>query len=194
MNCRYAREIINSVVDGEGHPLEAEAREHICACQDCREWQAGMDHVLDLLHSAEAPPTPDIAAMVRIRLPSAHPASVRSQAAWLSPRKALSWLGASWLIGAAIVAAAVLALWPSLNIDSLMHSFGIIKHLLLPLDAAVVVAKAAAQIAGQTALGLGRAVGLGPALMVSLVVDLAILAVVLLIWHRRHLAASACLI
>jgi len=191
MNCRYAREIINSIIDRESHPLEAEAREHVLECGSCREWQASMDHALGIMAAAEAPPMPDIAAMVMSRLPAAHPAS--RQVA-MSPRKALSWLGVAWLLGAIVVAGLLIAVLPTVNIGGLGHAISVIRTMLSPLAAVFAVGRAVAVVIGQGTMGIARAVGLGPALMVPLVLDLLLLGVVLLVWHRRHLAASACLV
>jgi predicted anti-sigma-YlaC factor YlaD len=191
MNCRYVREIINSIIDGEGHPLAAEAREHIRECDSCREWHVGMEQTLGLLRSSEAPPMPDIAAMVMSKLPSVHPASRR---AGLSSTKALSWLGAGWLLGAVSVAILLIAIWPSVSTNNLGHAINVVRGVVAPLGAALVAVRAAAAIVGHAAMGIARAVGLGPALMAPLFFDLALLAVVLLVWHRRHLAANACLI
>lgn len=191
MNCRYAREIINLVIDGEGHPLAAEAKAHVAECESCREWNVGMEQALGLLQSAEAPPMPDIAAMVMSKLPAQHPASTRQA---LTPQKALSWLGAGWLVGAAVLAILMFAILPTLNIDGLGHGISVAKTILSPVSTALGAVRATASVLGHGALGVGKAIGLGPALGVPLFIDLILVAIVFLVRHRRQLAVNACLI
>lgn len=193
MNCRYARETINTVMDGEGHPLAAEAREHIGECASCREWQAGMDHALEMLQASETPPAPDISAMVMSKLPAAHPASRRTEPAGLSPRRAISWLGAGWVVGAMIIAAAIFTILPRLDLGGLGPAVEVVKNVLRPLLAVLLAARAAAVLIGHSAVAVARAIGIGPALAVPFSLDLALAGIGVLIWHRRRLPANACL-
>ena len=191
MNCRYAREITNSIIDGEGHPLAAEAREHIQECDACRDWNVGMERVLGLLRSSEGPPVPDIASMVMSKLPAAHPASRR---AWLSPKTALAWLAAAWLLGAAMGAGLLVAILPELSIARLAEAIGITKSVLAPIITLLAAGKTAAVAVAQSVVSIAKVIGLGPAIAVPLVIDLVLLVVILLVWHRRHAVTNACLI
>jgi len=194
MNCRYAREIVNLLLDGEGHPLAAEAEVHVRECAECREWQEGMEQALEMLQTPQVPPMPDIASMVMTRLPAAHPASTRTREAWLSPPGVLPWLGAGWLIGAIILSAFAMMLLPMLKFADLAPAVEAIKSIVTPIGALIVAARAAITPLIHSVMAVARAIGLGPALGVPLCLDLALLAIVLLVWHRRRLAVNACLI
>lgn len=99
MNCKQAHEIMNLILDGEAHPLEASAREHIQACPECRQWLAGMEHVTGCMASAlDRMPQIDISAAVMARLPERHPASVERRDVLVS-RRALAWMCAGWAFG-----------------------------------------------------------------------------------------------
>lgn len=96
MNCKQAREIMNLVFDGEAQPLEANAREHVGECRECRQWLAGVERVVECVVSARAQiPQVDIAALVMSRLPARHPASVQRPRALVS-RRAVSWMLIGW--------------------------------------------------------------------------------------------------
>lgn len=106
MNCKQAREILNSMLDGEGHPRIADAREHVRLCAACREWLAGTERTLQIVESHLADiVAPDIAASVMSRLPDRHPAGVGSRRRALNWKRGLIWVGASWLVGLLAVAA-----------------------------------------------------------------------------------------
>ncbi len=99
MNCRQAREIMNLVFDGERHPLESSAREHVHGCSECRQWLAGMERVIGCMASAQdRMPRIDISAAVMARLPERHPASVERRRVLIS-RRALTWMCAGWAFG-----------------------------------------------------------------------------------------------
>ena len=96
MNCKQSREIMNLVFDGETHPLEANAREHIGECQECRQWLAGMERVAECMSSErEQLPEVDIDSSVMARLPARHPASVQRPRVLISSR-AMSWMLIGW--------------------------------------------------------------------------------------------------
>jgi len=106
MNCKQAREILNSMLDGEGHPRIGDAREHMRLCAECREWLAGTERTVQIVESHGAGFfAPDIAASVMARLPDRHPASVLSRRGAWNWRRGLIWVGASWLVGLLAVAA-----------------------------------------------------------------------------------------
>lgn len=191
MNCRYAREIINIVLDGEGHPLEAQAREHLLECDCCRDWHASVQRAMAMLQASEAPPMPDIAAMVTRQLPASHPASRRGR---INPRRALAWFIAAWIMGAVVVGGVAVAALPMIDVAGLGHAISLTKTMIRPLGEVVTAVKAGAVVIGREAVSIARAVGLGRALTIPLLIDLAIVAVVLLIRHRRHAISNACLI
>jgi predicted anti-sigma-YlaC factor YlaD len=106
MNCKQAREILNSMLDGEGHPRIGDAREHMRLCAECREWLAGTERMVQIVESHGAGVfAPDIAASVMARLPDRHPAGVRSRRRAWNWKRGFVWVGASWLVGLLAVAA-----------------------------------------------------------------------------------------
>lgn len=106
MNCKQAREILNSMLDGEGHPRIGDAREHMRLCAECREWLAGTERTVQIVESHGASfSAPDIAASVMSRLPDRHPAGVVSRRRAGNWKRGFVWVGASWLVGLLAVAA-----------------------------------------------------------------------------------------
>ncbi|MBP6965176.1 MAG: zf-HC2 domain-containing protein [Armatimonadetes bacterium] len=111
MNCDKAREILNTLLDGEVHPGESEAYRHLDECESCREWHSSMSDICHSLDAArEDVPNVDIAAAVMARLPESHPASRRVPGRSY-PGLILAWLGASWLLGLLILAALGVAVY-----------------------------------------------------------------------------------
>lgn len=189
MNCRYAREIINLAIDGERHPLEAEARQHICECEACQGWQAGMDSALGLLAAAGPPPMPDISALVMSKLPERHPASIPKA---VPSVQLLSWFGFAWLLGVMLVAGLFMTLLPTLNVGGLGRLISALPAVLSPIKDAIVIGRSI----GHGALMIAQGIGIGKILTVPLLLDLGLVTIALLIWHRRRLitASHACLI
>ncbi len=191
MNCRYAREIINTLIDGESHPLEAGMRQHLRECDSCREWHSEMQRGLAMLQASEAPPMPDIAAMVMRRLPAAHPASMRPAFPFA---RALYLLAAAWLVGMIMGAALLVAVLPEVSAARLAEVVGLTKSVLGPMGTLVAAFKTAFAAVAQGVVSITGVIGLGTAIAVPLVIDLVIFAVLLLVWHRRQLISNACLI
>lgn len=191
MNCKYAREILNQMIDGESHPLISEARQHMLECAPCRQWHESMTEVLSMLDASEDLPMPDIAGMVMNRLPAHHPAS---RPVALNPIRALSWLGLAWLVSAVTIVGLIATYLPSLHIPGLTHVFGVIKTLIAPIVAASGVAKTLGLAITHGFTAVSRTVGYGPTLVAPTVIDVLLLAVAFLVWHRRRLAINACLI
>lgn len=191
MNCRYAQEIINTLIDGESHPLAAEARQHANECDSCREWQSSMERTLGLIADSEPPPMPDIAAMVMSRLPAQHPAA---RPAAFSPGKALAWLAAAWLLGMVMGAGLLIAILPDVSVARLAEAIGITKSVLAPMSTILAAIQTAFAAVGQGALSIIMAIGLGPTIAVPLVIDLVLLLVILLVWYRRQLISNAILV
>ncbi len=100
MKCKKAREVLNSLLDGEHHPKAGEAQEHMRLCEACRQWHASMEQVLRLAEaSRDGLPEVDIASAVMARLPERHPASVARREGRRFPRRMLLWVGAAWCAG-----------------------------------------------------------------------------------------------
>ena len=189
MICKSAQEILNSIFDGDEHAFAAEAREHVRECDGCREWYASTMRALDLMRSSPEPPVPDIAAMVARRLPAVHPASVARQS-WL-----LAWLGVCWAAGAVVVILALIAVLQRLSIGSVVRAYDSARTIAGAFGGLATAGRAVAEVAGHVLGGLGGAVaGLGPVLLTFVVIDLAGLAIILLVWRRRPRITSACLI
>lgn len=111
MNCDRAREILNTLLDGEVHPGASEVRRHLSECDCCRDWHASLSGVSRLLDEArEDAPEVDIAAAVMARLPTSHPASRRAPGRSY-PGLILAWLGASWLLGLLMLTALGVAVY-----------------------------------------------------------------------------------
>ncbi len=191
MNCRYAREVINLVIDGEDHPLAGEARLHVEECPECRQWHAEMQRVLGMLNASPAPLVPDIADMVTNRLPAQHPASSHSG---LTLARALSWLAAAWLLGLIMGAGLLVAVLPEVSVARFVEAVGLTKSVLGPIGTIMAAMKTAFLAIAQGMVSVAGVIGLRTAIAVPLVIDLVLLVVILLVWHRRRLISNACLI
>ena len=189
MICKSAQEILNSIFDGDEHAFAAEAREHVRECDGCREWYASTMRALDLMRSSPEPPVPDIAAMVARRLPAVHPASVARQS-WL-----LAGLAACWVIGGGALVIGLMVAMRWLSVGSIVHAYSSARTVAGAFGGFATAGRAVAEVAGHVLGGLGGAVaGLGPVLLTFVVIDLAGLAIILLVWRRRPRITSACLI
>lgn len=194
MKCNAAREILNSVFDGDEHALAGQAREHLTECADCRDWHTSMTRTLALLDSSDEPIVPDIAAMVSRKLPAAHRAASRGAGHW-APLGLLALLAAGPLMG---VLAAVL-MWGyasrSLGGGWVWQAVSVSRTLSSVPNALPAAGRALISIAAQILAALARVmVGFGPVLLWAIALNLAILIVVVMIWRRRPRMTSACLI
>jgi predicted anti-sigma-YlaC factor YlaD len=194
MNCKKARDILNSVFDGEEHALAAEASEHVRECDWCREWYATTMRALDLMRSSSEPPVPDIAAMVARTLPGVHRASARGRpsrrALWL-----LTGLAACWVIGGGALVVGLMAALRWLSIGSIVDAYSSARTIAGALGGLAAAGRAVVQVAWHVLSGLGGALaGLGPVLLTVVAIDLAGLAIILLLCRRRPRITSACLI
>ena len=193
MNCDKAREILNSIFDGEGHVLAGQAQEHLQKCAACREWHASMTRTVALVRLSEQPQMPDIAAMVSRRLPPHHPAASQpSPAQW---RPLVSLLAVVSLLSS--LAVVVVSMWVSqlLGGGVVWQAIGAGRTLASALDALLASGKAVLVIGGHVTTGLVNVVvGFGPVLLYAVALNLVIVAAGLLIWRRRPRTTGVCLI
>lgn len=91
MDCDKAREIINRVIDGEGHSAAGEAYQHINDCDRCAKWHSSMEKMLSAIISANSLPYLDFSAAIMTSLPERHPAAegmpfrdLRRLAVWIA--------------------------------------------------------------------------------------------------------------
>lgn len=195
MNCNKAREILDSVFNGEQPALAGEAREHLRECAACREWHASMSQTLDLLNSATEPSAPDIRSMVMRDLPAVHPAAARAQASGRSVWRALAWLAACWMVSVLILVPVLAAALRWLSLSSILKAYSFGKTIAGAFGGFLVAGRAVVHVAGHCAEGLAlAAVGFGPVLMLILVINVTLFGAVVFAWRRRPGTTSACLI
>jgi hypothetical protein len=193
MKCNSAREILNRIFDGDDHPLAEQARQHLQECDACGDWHTSTVRVVEALGSCEEIDVPDIAGMVSRRLPAAHPASVggRNPARqWL-----LGALAACWLIGGGVLLAGAVIVTQWLNTGSIADAWSFARSFREVLGGFASAGRPLIGAAGHVLSGLGGAIwSLGPILLAIVMIDLAGLAIVLLVWRRRLRVSSACFI
>lgn len=104
MRCSEAREIVNSLMDGDNHPFKDDAMKHIPECRECRTWHESMILVIGALDTkSDDIPVVDLAPMVMSRLPARHPAFRNARESVWKPRRVLLWTAESWFAGAAML-------------------------------------------------------------------------------------------
>jgi len=179
MKCREAREIINSLIDGEKHPLEDEARAHVSQCASCMEWQASMERTISQI-TIERLPDVDFSAAIMSHLPERHPASQRVR--FRITRRALAWIAACWATGLMAFLAVVLALSPERTGGLVIKAYELSKAAIAMVGYVFgilrVVAEAMARVPSQDFKSL----------FVFIMVDSIILAAIAAIWLRRKKA------
>jgi len=112
MNCTTAREVLNSVLDGEEHPDLEEALNHNKECKQCDIWYKEMKSVLGILESSrDCVPEIDLADIVNARLTKKNPL-----------RRLAAVTVFAWLAGLFILAAVVFGFSRSMNLDSIIIS------------------------------------------------------------------------
>jgi len=196
MNCTKAREILNSLIDGEEHTRAAEAREHTRQCAACREWNAGMERTLQLMEaSPDVPPELDVAAAVMARLPERHPASVTRPEGRRFSKRVLVWVGAGWLIGVTALIVAGFGLWNLLPEESMagavVRTYGSVQTAGLLLESVLTGSWTLIAAVRSIVTGVGAAAGgLGLLMIQLLVFDTAVLLVITVMWRRRRAAAG----
>lgn len=191
MNCDKAREIVNTLMDGDAHSQGAAARQHLTVCAECREWHAGMLQVLQALDEArDDVPAADISAAVMARLPDRHPASTRVWRPSSYPRLVLAWLGASWVAGLLVLAALGLAVYgriASVSADRIV--VGIMDFMRTALGVLGVAARNALSLSEVSARVVTDA---SPAILSFLALDaLFLLAILMLFFGRRRVTRTS---
>lgn len=106
MDCHEAREILQSMYDGDQRVAVDQAQQHIQQCVKCQEWKSDMDTLVNFMSSSLSElPEIDISAAVMSKLPARHPAAV-VQTKW-SLNRTLVWTLACWFAGAIVLVGGV---------------------------------------------------------------------------------------
>lgn len=192
MKCKKAREILNSLLDGEHHPKAREAQDHMHLCEACRQWHASMEQVLRLAEaSRDDLPEVDIASAVMARLPERHPASVARREGRRFPRRLLIWVGAAWCTGvmALITAGLGMSHWLTgeSGVRALVGAYGFADSAGSSFESLLsnsgVLITAAQSILSALVLA---AASLSSLIIGLAMLDGAILLILMLIWRRRR--------
>ncbi len=179
MNCTQARDILDTLIDGEEHTRSDEARRHLAECAACAEWHAGIERSLLLLESIrDDVPEADISAAVMAVLPARHPASVRRPQTD-AVGGVLAWVGVSWAAGAAmLVAILAVGMWIGVRYAQGASSF---------LDSALTMFTAMSATTARALAGLGDMLVVLLAVVVPFaVLGAVMLAAVLVVWRTRR--------
>ncbi len=106
MDCQEAREILQSMFDGNQRVDVDQAQQHIHQCVKCLEWKSDMDTLVSFMGSS-LPELPeiDISTAVMSKLPTRHPAAA-VQTNW-SLNRTLAWTLACWFAGALVLVGGV---------------------------------------------------------------------------------------
>ncbi|MCE5313652.1 MAG: hypothetical protein ABFD49_01330 [Armatimonadota bacterium] len=191
MKCEDARELIQSLLDGECCSNIEQAHKHIAGCADCREWKAGMDAIMTAAGGmSDDVPDINISEAVMARLPERHPAGVEN--AW-TPARLLVWTAVCWVVGFALIATAFSA-WmlytgtSFASLPALVFDFGksVAVFIVSTAAGAITFMKTIASSASSLIMEILRfAVRMRLFILLSMVADVLLIIACYGIWRRR---------
>ncbi|HEY3299124.1 MAG TPA: hypothetical protein VGK34_10780 [Armatimonadota bacterium] len=186
MNCSETRDILNAVIDDGSHARASEALAHAENCDSCREWYAETQAMLSAFDAAfENVPVPDIASVMP-KLPERKSASARRR---VLPGNLLVAIAASWLGGAAVIAAAAFLIYHSLGIEQIIHlasKLRLFTHEVFSFEMMTSIVAGMTKVLGLIVLCIKAIFShYGPSLIQLLILDSLILLAAGEVWRRR---------